>query len=172
MKRSRETSECRNASECPRCGSEGRSVTASTIAAMVDPATRARLTALDGFRFCPARECDVAYFHTASGELVLCSEVVVPIFQKSPDPERLVCYCFKHTVLEIQQEANTESGASRIAAEIKARCAQGLDDCERNNPQGSCCLGNVQRVFRDAVASSAPQRPPPDTGDGCKCCRH
>ena len=157
-----------DASRCPRCGGEGRRVSAATITAMISPAVRARLASLDGFRFCAAAECDVAYFQPESGEFVVCADVTVPIFQKSADPARLVCYCFTHTVAEIQQEARTGTGVSRIAAEIKARCTQGLDDCERHNPQGACCLGNVQHVFRAAAAAG----PAPETEDGGDCCCH
>ena len=154
---------------CPRCGGEGRRVPAATITALVAPAARGRLTSIDDFRFCSAAKCDVAYFQPTSGELLLCTDVAVPIFQKSADPERLVCYCFKRTMAEIQEEARTGTGVSSIVAEIKARCAQGLDDCEHNNPQGTCCLGNGQRVFREAVVTTVPTPPEADDGGGCCC---
>ena len=157
-----------DASRCPRCGGEGRRVSVATITSLVRDEARSRLASLDGFRFCVAAECDVAYFQPESGELVVCAEVTVPIFQKSADPARLVCYCFKHTVAEIEQEARAGGGVSPIAADIKAKCAQGLDHCERNNPQGACCLGNVQRVFRAAAAAG----PAPGTEDGGDCCCH
>ncbi len=41
--------------------------------------------------------------------------------------------------------------------DIKTKCAQGLDDCAHNNPQGSCCLGNVQRVIREATGTTNPR---------------
>jgi hypothetical protein len=161
-----------DASRCPRCGGEGRRVPAATLTSLVRDKARARLASLDGFRFCATPVCAVAYFQPAAGELILCTDVVVPVFQKSADPARLVCYCFKHTVAEVQQEARAGGGVSRIAADIKARCAQGLDDCERNNPQGACCLGNVQRVFREAVAEAAPTSSPPEADEDGGCCCH
>jgi hypothetical protein len=106
----------------------------------------------------------VAYFHPATGDLVGCAEVRVPIFQKRTEPERLVCYCYQYTVAAIQREVR-ETGTSRIAADIKAKCAQGLDDCEHTNPQGACCLGNVQRVIREAAGDN-----PPPPADGGACC--
>lgn len=92
-------------------------------------------------------------------------EVGVPIFQKSTSPERLVCYCFGLTVAAIQREVGA-TGTSRIATDIKTKCAQGLDDCVRTNPQGRCCLGNVQRVIREA---SGDKRQLPADGGGCCC---
>jgi len=150
---------------CPRCGQEGRSVGSVTIESLVSPAARTRLRSLDGFRFCATPACDVAYFHPASSELISCLDVVVPVFQKSTDPGRLVCYCFQHTVAAIQREVRA-TGSSPIATDIKTNCAQGLDDCVHTNPQGSCCLGNVQRVICEANGNN---QPPPSDGGGCCC---
>ena len=151
---------------CPHCGQKGRSVAAATIESLVTPAARLRLLLLDGFQFCATPKCDVAYFHPATGETIICAEVRVPIFQKCAEPERLVCYCFQHTVAAIQREVRA-AGTSHIATDIKTKCAQGLDDCAHINPQGSCCLGNVQRVIREATGDN---QPPPSDGGGC--CRH
>lgn len=134
---------------CPRCGHEGRSVSSLTIESLVNEAARVRLRLLEGFRFCATGACDVSYFHPVSGDILIRADVGVPIFQKSTSPERLVCYCFGHTVAAIQREVGA-TGTSGIATDIKTKCAQGLDDCVRTNPQGSCCLGNVQRVVRKA----------------------
>ena len=151
---------------CPRCGQEGRTVSSVTIESLVSPVTRSRLCSLDGFCFCATPACTVAYFHSTSGELISCPDVVVPIFQKSIDPERLVCYCFQHTVAAIQREVR-DTGTSRIATDIKANCAQALGDCERTNPEGTCCLGNIQRVIREAAGTNQPSTP-----GGGECCGH
>jgi len=150
---------------CPRCGQQGRSVSPATIESLVNPAVLVRLRSLEGFRFCATPTCDVGYFHPATSETIMCAEVRVPIFQKRTEPERLVCYCFQHTVAALQQEVR-DAGTSRIATDIKARCAQGLDDCEHTNPQGSCCLGNVQRVIREVTGDNRP------SSDGGGCCCH
>jgi len=137
-----------------------------TLESLLSPKSRLRFKSLDGFLFCATPACDVAYFHSATGDRAGCAEVRVPIFQKRTEPERLVCYCFRHTVAAIQQEVR-EAGKSRIAMDIKAKCAQGLDDCEHTNPQGSCCLGNVQRLIRE-VTGDRQARP----AEGGACCCH
>ncbi|MCW5552213.1 MAG: (2Fe-2S)-binding protein [Verrucomicrobiae bacterium] len=150
---------------CPSCGQQGRRVSAMTLETLLCPETRLRFKSVDGFLFCATPTCDVAYFHSATGDRVVCAEVRVPIFQKRTEPERLVCYCFQHTVAAIQQEVR-EAGTSRITTDIKAKCAQGLDNCEHTNPQGSCCLGNVQRVIRE---STGDHQPPSAAGGACCC---
>jgi hypothetical protein len=149
---------------CPRCRQPGRAVSAVTVAAMLNPGTDRRLTSTAGFRFCPTQDCAVAYFDPTSDELVLQREVRVPIFQKSTDPHRLVCYCFGHTAGAVQSEIRAKASSS-ILEDIKSRCAHGLDACERNNPQGACCLGNVQRLIRQTGTSTVP----PSSGSCCCC---
>jgi len=154
-----------DSTHCPRCGQKGRSVSSLTIESLVHATVRAELRSLEGFHFCATATCDVAYFHPASDDIVPCAKVGKTIFQKSTDSERLVCYCFQHTVATIQREIRT-AGSSRIAVDIKTKCTQGLDHCERTNPQGSCCFGNVQRVIREATGNN--QTPQSHQG-GCCC---
>jgi len=111
----------------------------------------ARAGRTDGFRFCAEPSCDVAYFHPETGERFLRSDVRVRIGQKEITPPRLVCYCFDHTVEEIEAQV-AETGTSRIADDITEKCRQGLDRCEETNPQGSCCLGDVRGVLKESQA--------------------
>jgi len=107
----------------------------------------------------------VVYYKPGSDEIVRLNEVRVEVFQKSKNPDRLVCYCFGRTVRAVQSEV-CATGSSSILEEIKSKCAQGFDACERTNPQGSCCLGNVQRLVNQAKGDSTR----PAAGDCC-CCR-
>jgi hypothetical protein len=151
---------------CPRCGKPGRTVSEVTVQSLVTDQAKTRFKQLHGFSFCPTAGCAVVYFRAGSGECVFQQEVRVDVFQKSTNPKRLVCYCFGHTLEAVQADARANS-ASRTLEEIKANCAQGLDRCEETNPQGSCCLGNVQRVIRETVDKNGL----PPSGSSCGCCR-
>jgi len=107
----------------------------------------AALEHTDGFRFCAQVGCAIAYFHSQSGERILCEQVRVPIGQKQTAPLRLLCYCFDHTAQQIQTQI-AETGNSTIPEEIGAKCKQGLDRCRETNPQGSCCLADVRGFVR------------------------
>jgi hypothetical protein len=66
---------------------------------------------------------------------------------KATTDPKLLCYCFGFTGDEIRDEILTTGRSTiqqRIAAEVKA----GKCDCERLNPQGSCCLGNVAAFIK------------------------
>jgi len=134
---------------CPLCRKKGRAVKPVTIESLVKETARTRLTRADGFEFCAGQSCDTVYFHPQSGERILCSEVKVRIGQKETCPPRPVCYCFGHTVEEIEEEA-AKTGTSRVPESIAEQCRQGFARCEETNPQGACCLGNVQKALRSA----------------------
>ena len=124
---------------CPECGRPGRLVDRITVKAMLRPEALMRLSAPE-HRFCPTPECAVVYF--GHEEIFDREEVVVPVFQKEPAGERIVCYCFDVREPDIRREL-AETGRctaqERVTALVKAeRCA-----CEVKNPQGSCCLGNL-----------------------------
>ena len=137
---------------CPRCGAKGRNVKAITVKSHVNAATKQSLGLLEGFRFCPTADCANAYYRPEDGVVVDKKNTRFPIFQKETTPERLVCYCFQHSVQEIVAEVSS-TGDSKVIQEIKENCKRGMDDCARNNPQGSCCLGNVSKVVRAAKGS-------------------
>jgi len=134
---------------CPSCGKKGRTVKPITIDSLVVDSARRRVRRTDGFRFCAEPSCEVAYFHPETGDRFLRSDVKVRVGQKETTPPRTVCYCFKHTVEEIEEEVR-RTGASHVADEITEMCRQGLNRCEETNPQGACCLGNVRQAIKTA----------------------
>lgn len=136
---------------CPSCGSKGKPVKPITIESLVIEEARIRAGRADGFRFCAEPSCGVAYFHPVTGARIARSEVRVRIGQKETEPPRPVCYCFDHTVEEIEAEV-ARTGTSRVGDDIAENCRQGLDRCEETNPEGACCLGNVRRTEKEAQA--------------------
>ncbi len=159
--------------QCPACGTRGKAVKPITVESLVVEETRLRLGRPDGFFFCAAPSCAVAYFQPDTGARVSKGEVRVRIGQKEAASPRPVCYCFDHTIEEIEAEV-ARSGASKVAEDITEKCRRGLDRCEETNPQGSCCLGNVRRAIKEAQARHASGSPSllagGDAGAGEDCC--
>ena len=68
------------------------------------------------------------------------------------DAARLLCFCFGHSVGDIEFEV--VSGApDRIRTSIIERCRRGENRCEELNPSGACCLGDVAQAYARAKAS-------------------
>lgn len=138
---------------CPSCAQQGRKVELVTLRSLLTDAAKARLADAP-MRFCRTPGCDVVYFDEPQAQVFGTADVRVEVFQKSSSPERLVCYCFDHSVASIRDEV-AETGTSTVPESIAAKCKAGLDQCEVNNPQGSCCLGNVRKVLKEAIAELA-----------------
>lgn len=145
---------------CPRCNAPGRKVRPTTPRSLLKPEAIARLDAAGDLRFCRTRDCDVVYFGAAGTIPFDTGDLRVAVFQKSTDPNRLVCYCFEQSVAGIQDEVQ-RTGQSGAAERITARCRAGLDRCDETNPQGSCCLGNVRAVVGARDGADPEASPPP-----------
>lgn len=94
-------------------------------------------------RFCRSAHCPVVYFHGEAGTALGADALKVRVGHKEHLADRPICYCFGHSAADLQARPS-------IGEEIKAACKRGEDRCAETNPQGSCCLGNVAAVLRDA----------------------
>lgn len=130
---------------CPTCGERGGSVKPITIEAQATSPRREAIDGYEGWRLCMSSSCNVVYFREQ--ETIESDETRAIPFHKSADPKRLVCFCFEHSVEDIEADVR-QLGRSTIQESITAACKTGSDDCERKNPQGRCCLGNVGQVLK------------------------
>jgi len=137
---------------CPECDQPGREVKRITLKALLQPEALARLPT-SGHRFCPTSGCPIVYF--GEDEVFRREDVLVPVFQKEPEGDRVVCYCFAVGEDEIRREVEA-SGHSPSAERIKALVRSGRCACEVRNPQGSCCLGNVVAISQTASLTTVP----------------
>lgn len=137
---------------CPRDQAEGRKVGPVTFEAQVVPERLVQISQHDDWSLCTSESCDVVYFRDQ--QVVVVGETRSVPFQKSSASDRLVCFCFEHSVVELEADVALH-GRSTIQASIKAECSAGRQDCERKNPQGRCCLGNVAQVVKRAAAGDA-----------------
>ena len=132
---------------CPMCGMRGKAVTLQTVKAQA--AISLRRLQLQPFWFCRSAACPVVYFSPVSGQTLTVDQVRERVYQKEPGcPDVLVCYCFQYRVGDIQLVSAAERAA--VIADIKAGIAADQCACELRNPQGACCLGNVQRIAKQA----------------------
>ncbi|MBI4482894.1 MAG: copper chaperone Copz family protein [Acidobacteria bacterium] len=142
---------------CPQCNAKGHPVTRVTVESLLlDPA----LASADGadYYFCKNPTCPAVYFSNESGKIFWKHDLKVRVGIKETGDPIPLCYCFGHTRASIALEIG-RSGRStviqRIGAELRARRCF----CERSNPSGSCCLGDVSRavqeLFREAMGRSA-----------------
>ncbi len=150
---------------CPSCGVPGRLIHPATLRGVLTDRAWSCSDASQSFRFCATADCSVVYY--GRGIRLGSEDVRVAVFQKSSDPARLVCYCFGHTVGDVEADARRH-GKSTIADDITAKCRAALGRCEQANPQGTCCLGNVRGVADAALGETRTDQDAVGGGH-CKC---
>lgn len=129
---------------CPLCGNAGRKVTALTLGHHVPQALRATIG--DDATFCLNPACEVVYCNP-SGFVVRKGQTLQPVTIKEDGDHVPVCYCFNFKRADIRRDLG-ERGKTDIPERIRQGIAEGRCACERTNPQGACCLGNVAGAIK------------------------
>lgn len=137
---------------CPLCGQTGKAVPGQTVKAML--AVSLRSVRAGDYFFCRAAACPIVYFSADGEHRITHDQVRERVFQKEIEAvEVWVCYCFRHTAGEVR--AATAEAAQAILDDINAGIQTGQCACDLRNPQGACCLGNVQGLRRPVSAPEA-----------------
>ncbi|ASC69900.1 hypothetical protein XM38_008300 [Halomicronema hongdechloris C2206] len=131
---------------CPQNQQRGKPVHLITLKSLLTPSALARLEPQRQYRFCDAPDCPIVYFSN-QGDTFTTQDLEVSIFQKDRGDEVLVCYCFGWSRQRLRNE-RISTGYSTAIESITAHVKANRCGCEVNNPQGSCCLGNVRRVIQ------------------------
>lgn len=129
--------------DCPVCHQKGKSVPLITLKSLLKPTALEIIKPEDAYAFCPNPSCEVVYF---SDSLTYSKDMLkVPVYQKDDALDVPVCYCFGWTRKRLIQAVHeNQRPIDHIRQQVQAnRCG-----CEVNNPQGSCCLGNVTAFVR------------------------
>ena len=134
-------------SACPECGRAGKPVQGQTVKALLSVTLRE--VGDTDYVFCRTRTCPVVYFSRDGEQTFTVEQVRERVYQKEPDAaDVLVCYCFRHTVGDIRTATSEDRAA--IVDDINIGISAGQCACDLRNPQGSCCLGNVQKLLKRA----------------------
>jgi len=132
---------------CRVCGEKGKPVQAQTVKAMLSVSLR-EVRDVE-YLFCKTRTCPVVYFSSNGEQSFTVEQVREKVYQKQPDSEEVfVCYCFQHTVGEIR--AAPSEARTAIVDDINTGIRAEQCACDLRNPQGSCCLGNVNGLIKQA----------------------
>ena len=133
--------------KCPSCKNKSKNVKLITLKSMLKPSALETLNAKENHYFCSTKDCDVVYFDS-NNKVYLVSDIKVAVHQKDDSPITPICYCFdwtKEKIKEYVEKGLTPNPVEHIRENIKEnRCG-----CDVNNPQGSCCLGNVTSYIKE-----------------------
>ena len=130
---------------CATCTERGTPVQLQTVKALLTEVALRRVQQTH-YRFCGNPACDTVYFSDA-GDQFDTDDIRVPVWQKEPSGERLLCYCFGETEAGIRSEL-LEHGRTDVVARIRAHIAAQRCACDLRNPRGTCCLGDVMAAVK------------------------
>lgn len=135
----------RKVNACSECGQTGKPIGAQTVKALL--AVSLREIQDVSYLFCRTQTCPVVYFSADGEQTFTVEQVRERVYQKKPTLEdTFICYCFRHTVGELQA-ASMEDRLS-ILNGINIGINAGQCACNLRNPQGSCCLGNMRTMVK------------------------
>jgi len=140
---------------CPAAGKRGKPVPLVTLRSLVLPEHAAVVEGREWF-FCSLPDCEVVYF-THDGQTLEKNALKVRVGLKEKEAPRPACYCFGHSVESIREEIE-KRGRSTVVASIRDKVEAGECSCEVLNPKGTCCLGDVNNVVKEALASNEAPR--------------
>jgi copper chaperone CopZ len=101
------------------------------------------------WRFCATADCPLVYFEPG-GTTFTKDQLTVRVGIKESTAPRPVCYCFQHTVEEIENDI-ARTGETGVLDDIRTRMKEACW-CETTNPMGSCCLATVTGFVKAAKA--------------------
>lgn len=131
---------------CPFCDQPGHSVKRITLLSLLKEAFHEKVDGSD-WRFCETPSCSAVYFEDAGEAVFEKNALTVRVGIKESDAPRTICYCFNHSVEEIEEEV-AATGSTRVLEDIKERMKTACW-CETSSPRGSCCLSTVRRFVRE-----------------------
>ena len=129
---------------CPTSAGKGKRVNLTTLKSLLTPEALATLDPAPQYFFCPDAACDTVYFSSAGTYEQ--QHIKVPVFQKSDHADVPVCYCFAWTRASLA-DALAKNQGEAVPAQIAEHVRAGRCSCDVNNPQGSCCLGNIRQAL-------------------------
>jgi len=142
--------ETRSVSACPACSKRGRPVQTQTVRAMLSVSLREVRDVV--YLFCRTKTCPIVYFSFDGEQIFTVEDVREGVYQKQPDSEDIfACYCFQHPVGEFR--TGSSKARTAIVDDINQGIRAGQCACDLRNPQGSCCLGNVNALIKQIEKS-------------------
>lgn len=143
-----------------------------TLQSLLEPSAKARIDEDRQYQFCKSEDCPVVYFAEDGQSLFGKNELTVRVGIKEATAPRPVCYCFSHTIEEIEDNIRC-TGDTRVLDDIRTHMKEACW-CETKSPMGSCCLATVsncvkaaKKQFGETHPTNAPAREAVAVADCC-----
>ncbi len=133
---------------CPMNGKPTKPVGRNTVEGLLQPEIKADLLP-QPFYFCNAPACDTVYVSPLGDHLITKDMLIVRVGIKETEDPIPLCYCFDYERADIWEDIRQRNDTD-IEKIIRERVQAGECWCEKANPSGGCCLGEVTKAIRVA----------------------
>ncbi len=134
---------------CPKCGNKGAKVGAITPKSLLNGSSLQRFDEERAYRFCKSPKCSAVYFSNSASSVFTKDDLRVKVTVKESSLDVPICYCFGYSRQSILDEMK-KNGGSKAVKEISAKMKDPGCFCETSNPEGRCCLKNVDGWIKKA----------------------
>ncbi len=135
---------------CPMNGERTKPIGRKTVESLIQPELRGALTP-QPYSFCDAPDCDTVYVSALGDHLITKDMLTVRVGIKETEDPVPLCYCFDYDKQAVRDDIRG-TGKTEIQRIITERVRAGECRCEETNPSGGCCLGNVAKAIKHALA--------------------
>jgi hypothetical protein len=138
---------------CPMCGKDGAVVKKITLQSLLLDDVKPRIHDDLDYKYCKNPKCPIVYFCRLDDKNFYSNELREKATAKDMGMDVKVCYCFNLSRQNILSELEM-TGTSTALVDVKNKMKDPGCFCERSNPQGGCCLGNIKAWINEAKAIS------------------
>ena len=135
---------------CPVSGTLSKKVLHETLENLIVQDERHLISEDVQYYYCSEPDCPVVYFSNEEAPVFEKSDLSVKVYSKDNGEDVNACYCFDWTRERITDQIET-TGSSTAFDEITEEVKAGRCECERKNPKGDCCLGDVARFTAEVM---------------------
>ena len=135
---------------CPESKTPSKKVPLETLENLIVQDKRHLISKDIQYYHCSDHDCLVVYFSNEEAPVFEKSDLMVKVFSKYSGEEVNVCYCFDWTRKRLTDQLKTY-GSSTAFDEITEEVKAGRCECEKKNPKGDCCLGDVARFTAEVI---------------------
>jgi len=129
---------------CPKCNLSGEKVNEKTVNSLLT--IKKALQENTNYYLCFSKDCDVAYYNE-DDNIILISEIKVPIWFKNDANPKYICYCSKVTEEEIV-DAIVNKNCKTVKDVVKNTNAMKISNCAINSPTGKCCSRQINDLIK------------------------
>lgn len=135
---------------CPVNGQTCKPVGRVTLESLLNDETKASLSS-QPYYFCDAVDCDTVYVSATAEHLITKDQLTVRVGIKETEDPIPLCYCFDFDRKSVREDIRLK-GSTDIPVIITRRVKSGECRCDKTNPSGTCCLGDIYRAVKQAQA--------------------